>query len=81
MAKTRLGIPFITVSDSVNGIFVSGGTMFPGTSAMGSTWNPDLYARVVAAVRDENLAMGVKWVLSPEVDLARDPRNGRNGEM
>ena len=53
----------------------------PGTAAMGSTWNPDLYARVVAAIRDENLAMGVKWVLSPEVDLARDPRNGRNGEM
>ncbi|KAJ3565710.1 hypothetical protein NPX13_g7405 [Xylaria arbuscula] len=79
--NTRLGIPFITVTDSVNGIYPTGGTLFPGTCAMGATWNIPLYQQAVAAIRDENLALGVKWVLSPEVDLARDPRNGRNGEM
>ncbi len=79
--NTRLGIPFITVTDSVNGIYPAGGTLFPGTCAMGATWNIPLYQKAVAAIRDENLALGVKWVLSPEVDLARDPRNGRNGEM
>ncbi|KAI0428686.1 beta-glucosidase [Xylaria sp. FL1042] len=81
MNNTRLGIPFITVTDSVNGIYPAGGTLFPGTCAMGATWNIPLYQKAVAAIRDENLALGVKWVLSPEVDLARDPRNGRNGEM
>ncbi|KAI0903364.1 beta-glucosidase [Ustulina deusta] len=79
--NTRLGIPFITVTDSVNGIYPAGGTLFPGTCAMGATWNIPLYQKAVAAIRDENLALSVKWVLSPEVDLARDPRNGRNGEM
>ncbi|GAW17462.1 hypothetical protein ANO14919_069190 [Xylariales sp. No.14919] len=79
--NSRLGIPFIIVTDSVNGIYPAGGTLFPGTCAMGATWNIPLYQEAVAAIRDENLALGVKWVLSPEVDLARDPRNGRNGEM
>ncbi|KAJ8126056.1 hypothetical protein O1611_g7583 [Lasiodiplodia mahajangana] len=78
---SRLGIPLITVTDSVNGINIAGGTLFPGTCSMGATWNIPLYEKAVAAIRDENLAVGVKWVLSPEVDLARDPRNGRNGEM
>ncbi|EON95998.1 putative periplasmic beta-glucosidase protein [Phaeoacremonium minimum UCRPA7] len=48
---------------------------------MGSSWNLPLYEQVVAAIRDENLALGVNWVLSPEVDIAKDPRNGRNNEM
>ncbi|GKT94657.1 periplasmic beta-glucosidase [Colletotrichum tofieldiae] len=79
--STRLGIPYITVADSVNGLMISGGTLFPGAISMGSTWNIPLYEEAVAVIRDENVAMGTHWVLSPEVDLAKDPRNGRNGEM
>ncbi|OLN83081.1 Periplasmic beta-glucosidase 2 [Colletotrichum chlorophyti] len=79
--NTRLGIPYITIADSVNGLWISGGTLFPGAISMGSTWNIPLYEQVIAAIREENIAIGVHWVLSPEVDLARDPRNGRNGEM
>ncbi|SPN96838.1 related to beta-glucosidase [Cephalotrichum gorgonifer] len=78
---SRLGIPYIIVADSVNGLWVSGGTLFPGTISMASSWNLPLYEQVAAAMRDENLAMGVHWVLSPEVDVIQDPRNGRNGEM
>lgn len=55
--------------------------MFPGAISMGSTWNIPLYEQAIAAIREENIAMGTHWVLSPEVDLAKDPRNGRNGEM
>ncbi|KAF6794671.1 periplasmic beta-glucosidase [Colletotrichum musicola] len=79
--NTRLSIPYITIADSVNGLMISGGTLFPGAIAMGSTWNIPLYEQAIAAIRDENMAMGTHWVLSPEVDLAKDPRNGRNGEM
>ena len=79
--SSRLGIPYIVIADSVNGLWFSGGTLFPGTVSMASSWNLPLYGDVVAAIRDENLAMGVNWVLSPEVDITRDPRNGRNGEM
>ncbi|KAF3352317.1 Folic acid synthesis protein fol1 [Verticillium dahliae VDG1] len=79
--ESRLGIPYLTIADSVNGIWISGGTLFPGTVSMSSSWNLPLFEQVVAAIREENLAIGVQWVLSPEVDLAKDPRNGRNGEM
>ncbi|VUC35242.1 unnamed protein product [Clonostachys rosea] len=78
---SRLHIPYIAISDSINGIWVSGGSLFPGTNAMASSWNLDLYGKAIEAIRDENLALGIQWVLSPEVDLAKDPRNGRNGEM
>ncbi|WYZ46783.1 hypothetical protein EsH8_IX_001008 [Colletotrichum jinshuiense] len=79
--STRLGIPYITIADSVSGLMISGGTLFPGAISMGATWNIPLYEQAVAAIRDENMAVGTHWVLSPEVDLAKDPRNGRNGEM
>ncbi|KAH0430416.1 periplasmic beta-glucosidase [Colletotrichum camelliae] len=79
--NTRLGIPYITIADSVNGLMISGATIFPGAISMGSTWNIPLYEQTIAAIRDENMAVGTHWVLSPEVDLAKDPRNGRNGEM
>jgi beta-glucosidase-like glycosyl hydrolase len=79
--SSRLGIPFIGIADSINGIWISGGTLFPGASSMASSWNLPLYEEAIAAIRDENLAVGINWVLSPEVDLAKDPRNGRNGEM
>jgi beta-glucosidase len=48
---------------------------------MASSWNLELYGQAVAAIRDENVAIGVNWVLSPELDLGLDPRNGRVGEM
>lgn len=78
---SRLHIPYITIADSVNGVWISGGTLFPGTASMASSWNLDLYEQVIEVIRDENMAVGVYWVLSPEADLAKDPRNGRNGEM
>ncbi|CAG9948284.1 unnamed protein product [Clonostachys rosea f. rosea IK726] len=79
--NSRLHVPYITISDSINGIWVSGGSLFPGTNAMASSWNLELYGKAIEAIRDENLAIGIQWVLAPEVDLAKDPRNGRNGEM
>lgn len=79
--STRLGIPFITVTDSVNGPLLVNGTLFPSSLSMASSWNLPLYGDAVAAIRDENMALGVHWVLSPELDVAKDPRNGRVGEM
>jgi len=81
MNSTRLGIPFITVMDSVNGILLVNGTLFPSTLSMASSWDLDLYKQATEVIRDENMALGINWVLSPELDLALDPRNGRVGEM
>ncbi|CAK7221305.1 hypothetical protein SEUCBS140593_004526 [Sporothrix eucalyptigena] len=73
-------VPFITVTDSVNSIYVTGGTLFPATLSLASTFNVPYYADVVAAIRDENMALGTRWVLSPELDIPKDPRYGRVGE-
>ena len=77
----RSKVPWVTVTDTVNSIYVTGGTMFPATLSLGSSWNLPLYEQVVKVLRDENMALGTHWVLSPELDIARDPRNGRVGEM
>jgi beta-glucosidase len=81
MEDTRLGIPYIMVTDSVNGPYLEGGSLFPASLSMSSSWNLPLYEKVGESIRDENMALGVHWVLSPELDLAKDPHNGRVGEM
>ncbi|KAI3546801.1 hypothetical protein CSPX01_04043 [Colletotrichum filicis] len=77
----RLGIPFVHIGDAVNGPTLRGTTLFPATLTMAMAWDLPLYTTVAAALRDELHACGITWVLSPEVDVARDPRNGRVGEM
>ncbi|KAM5344808.1 hypothetical protein ACJ41O_010670 [Fusarium nematophilum] len=79
--SSRLHIPFITVTDSVNGLFISGGTVFPSNLAMSSTFNLPLFKDVTAAIREEQLSIGVTWVLSPPLDIAWEPRYGRIGEL
>ncbi|KAI0023945.1 glycoside hydrolase family 3 protein [Xylariomycetidae sp. FL0641] len=78
--SSRLHVPFITVTDSINGLLVTGGTTFPGNLAVSSSFNVPLFKQAVAAIRDEQVAMGVRWILSPELDVAVDPRYGRVGE-
>jgi beta-glucosidase-like glycosyl hydrolase len=79
--STRLGIPWITVTDSLNSIYLINGTIFPASLAIGSSFNIPLYEKVVRVLRDENRAIGTYWVLSPELDLAKELRGGRVGEM
>lgn len=79
--STDLGIPYITVTDSLNSIYTTGGTMFPSSLSLGASFNIPLYEQVVGVIRDENVALGTRWVLSPELDLAKEPHGGRIGEM
>lgn len=77
----RLQVPLINVADNVNGVTLLNTTLFPATLSMGQSWNIDLYGKVVQAMSKENHAVGIHWVLSPELDLARESRYGRVGEM
>ena len=82
----RLGIPsFEWYGEALHGIIGWNCTQFPQNIAMGSTWNPDLMFDVATAISNEARAlknMGQKEVMmfSPTVNMARDPRWGRNGE-
>jgi beta-glucosidase len=85
-AIPRLGIPEYNYwSEALHGVLASGATSFPQAVAMGSTWEPDLIHRVGSAISDEarvlNSTKGkglTYW--SPTINIARDPRWGRNEE-
>ncbi|MDX1501373.1 MAG: glycoside hydrolase family 3 N-terminal domain-containing protein [Thermoanaerobaculia bacterium] len=75
--KTRLGIPALMHEEGLHGFQARGATHFPQAIALASSWDPKLVERVYAVVAREIRARGAAHVLSPVVDVARDPRWGR----
>ncbi|AEM84150.1 glycoside hydrolase family 3 C-terminal domain-containing protein [Streptomyces violaceusniger] len=55
-------------------------TCFPPAVAVGSSWDPELAARVGEAVGREARALGVGVILGPGVNIKRSPLCGRNFE-
>ncbi|MCF2533581.1 glycoside hydrolase family 3 C-terminal domain-containing protein [Yinghuangia soli] len=55
-------------------------TCFPPAVAVGSSWDPEVAARVGAAVAREARAYGIHVVLGPGVNIKRSPLCGRNFE-
>ncbi|HEY5515034.1 MAG TPA: glycoside hydrolase family 3 C-terminal domain-containing protein [Pengzhenrongella sp.] len=89
----RLGVPAIMVTDGPHGLRKQtedpdhGGigaavpaTCFPPATALGSTWDVDLLARIGAALGDECRAEQVAVLLGPGVNMKRSPLCGRNFE-
>jgi beta-glucosidase len=74
--QSRLGIPLLFGCDIVHGY----STIFPIPLAEAATWNPELIERCAAIAGREAAAQGIRWTMSPMVDIARDPRWGRIAE-
>lgn len=85
-AIPRLGIPKYNYwSEALHGVLAGGATSFPQAVAMGATWDPELLYRVASAISDEARAYNSKYgkglsYWSPTINIARDPRWGRNEE-
>jgi beta-glucosidase len=77
MTQTRLGIPILFHEEGLHGYAALDATSFPQAIAMASTFDPNLMRQVNAVIGREVRARGVSLVLSPVVDVARDPRWGR----
>src|SRR5689334_19308875 len=75
--NTRLGIPAMFHEEALHGLTAPGGTHFPVPIGLASTWDPALVERLMSAAALEARARGTQHVLSPVVDLGRDPRWGR----
>ncbi|GAA6136827.1 glycoside hydrolase family 3 N-terminal domain-containing protein [Arenicella sp. 4NH20-0111] len=75
--ETRLGIPVLFHEEGLHGFQAKDATSFPQSIALASTWNTDLIEQVYAITAREIRARGVHHVLSPVIDVARDPRWGR----
>jgi beta-glucosidase len=83
----RLGIPAIHSSDASMGVTNpgyrpddEGATAFPASILVGSSFNPQLARDGGAAIGREARSRGFNVQLAGGINLARDPRNGRNYE-
>jgi beta-glucosidase len=64
--------------DSVHGLsYVTGATVTPHNLAMAATRNEELVVKLAEIAREEHIAIGVRMTLSPEADIASEPRWGR----
>jgi beta-glucosidase len=74
---TRLGIPVMLHEESLHGLAARDATSFPQAIGLASTWDTDLVRQVNDHIAGEVRARGVFHVLSPVVDVVREPRWGR----
>ncbi|MDX9847923.1 MAG: glycoside hydrolase family 3 N-terminal domain-containing protein [Tenuifilaceae bacterium] len=75
--KTRLGIPLVFVGEGQHGFMGVGATVFPQAIALGCTWDTLLIEQVYSVAARELRVRGFQQVLSPVIDLGREPRWGR----
>lgn len=75
--ETRLGIPVLFHEESLHGYMATEATMFPQAIALAGTFDTDLMREVSRVIAREVRARGIPLVLSPVVDIVRDPRWGR----
>jgi len=83
----RLGIPAQYLTDAGEGVATQGGaavkrerTALPSGIATAATWNPRIAYAGGRMIGAEARASGFNVMLAGGVNLARDPRNGRNFE-
>ncbi|MBU2997985.1 glycoside hydrolase family 3 C-terminal domain-containing protein [Cellulophaga baltica] len=77
LEETRLGIPIIPFNEALHGLARGGATTFPQAIALASTWDTDLVGDVASAITKETKTRGIRQILSPVLNIARDVRWGR----
>lgn len=80
LEENRLGIPPIIHDEGLHGLVANDATSFPQSIAMASSWQPELLEEVAQAIGREARARGIRQLLSPTINIARDPRCGRTEE-
>ncbi len=86
-AISRLGVPALQETDASLGIANPNNvrrrgvaTALPSGLSLASTWNSQLAYQDGSVIGDEAWRKGFNVLLGPGLNLARDPRNGRNFE-
>ena len=78
--ETRLGIPIIAFDEALHGLIRKGATSFPQSIALAATWDTTLMGDVAQAIAMETKSRGIRQILSPVLNIARDVRWGRTEE-
>jgi beta-glucosidase len=76
-SKTRLKIPVIIHDEGLHGLIAKGATSFPQAIGLASTFDTTLMAEVASAIAREARSRGIRQLLSPVINIARDVRWGR----
>ncbi len=80
MEQTRLAIPAFRSIEGIFALMANGSTSFPQPIAQAATFDPQCVATVAEILGVEMKSRGVSEVLSPVLNLTRDPRWGRANE-
>ncbi|MCL1819667.1 MAG: glycoside hydrolase family 3 C-terminal domain-containing protein [Oscillospiraceae bacterium] len=80
MALSPNKIPAIFHMEGLCGALIQEAISFPSGIGRGSTWNPKLEEDIGRVVSRQECAVGITQTLAPVLDIARDPRMGRQGE-
>lgn len=75
--NSRLGIPVFFHEECLHGHWAIDGTHFPQPIALASSFDPELAEGLFSMTAEEARLRGTHQVLTPVVDVARDPRWGR----
>ncbi|WP_167618653.1 glycoside hydrolase family 3 C-terminal domain-containing protein [Maribellus sediminis] len=75
--ETRLGIPIIAFDEALHGLVRPQATAFPQSIALAATWDTAMVSSVANAIAIEVKSRGIRQILSPVVNIARDVRWGR----
>ena len=75
--ETRLGIPIIPFDETLHGLVRPGATAFPQAIALAASWDTTMMQQVAHAIASETKSRGIRQILSPVVNIARDVRWGR----
>ena len=75
--ESRLGIPILISNEALHGLISKGAVSYPQAIALAAMFDPELVEKIADAIGVECRARGDRQVLSPVVNIARDPRWGR----
>ncbi len=77
LERSRLGIPVLIHDEGLHGLIGRRATSFPQAIGLAAAWDVDLETRVARAIAREARTRGIRQLLSPVVNIARDVRWGR----
>ncbi|MCX6306658.1 MAG: glycoside hydrolase family 3 C-terminal domain-containing protein [Bacteroidetes bacterium] len=78
--ETRLGIPIIPFEEALHGLVCRGATAFPQSIGLAASFDVELMHKVAKAIAAETRSRGIRQILSPVLNIARDVRWGRTEE-
>lgn len=78
--ETRLGIPIIPFDEALHGLVRDEATAFPQSIGLAASWDTVLIGEVARAITMETKTRGIRQILSPVLNIARDVRWGRTEE-